>query len=481
MADFTKLNFINIGPNGPFRASGQLQTLPEDVDEIIDHIEKMRQRKVVLHFHGGLVNEKMGIETAKKMHHVYEVTGSHSIAFVWETGLLETIHSNLSTIGSSAFFKKICHHIISLTAQFFFDQTGKGPVGRLAPEEVDNERLQDQPFVYYDESFQQLSAFPDTNALDQHISEIEVELEAELEADLELDTILSEEVPDLPLLNQDFIKDIREDQSKGFPYWIKLARHLAQIIIRTIRRHYTKTDHGFYPTLVEEIIREFYVADLGKWVWSGMKDAASAMWLPHDSFPQNELRAGTYFLDQLASLQVHHPKLTIDLVGHSAGSIAICHLLRSASKRYPALRFRNVLFLAPACSTDLFRQAVVHHPEQFERFRMFTMEDHLECKDILVPMMYTRSLLYLVSGVLEDEVDQPLVGMERYLSGEVPYNDTALLEVRNYLLENFPERLILATTDSLALPGQQSTAVTHGGFDDDHSTLESLQFILQGG
>ena len=37
---------------------------------------------------------------------------------------------------------------------------------------------------------------------------------------------------------------------------------------------------------------------------------------------------------------------------------------------------------------------------------MFTMTDENEKKDRLVPVIYPHSLLYLVSGVVEPEVDQ---------------------------------------------------------------------------
>ena len=35
---------------------------------------------------------------------------------------------------------------------------------------------------------------------------------------------------------------------------------------------------------------------------------------------------------------------------------------------------------------------------------------------LLVPVIYPASLLYFVSGLLEDEADQPLIGMQRYLA-----------------------------------------------------------------
>ena len=48
------------------------------------------------------------------------------------------------------------------------------------------------------------------------------------------------------------------------------------------------------------------------------------------------------------------------------------------------------------------------------------MTDELEQADRLIPVIYPHSLLYFVSGVLEDEADKPLLGMERYLTRRLP-------------------------------------------------------------
>lgn len=67
MADFGKLNFVNVGPGGTFRASGAVRTTPEDVDAIFEHLRAADTRKLVLYFHGGLVPESAGMATAEKM------------------------------------------------------------------------------------------------------------------------------------------------------------------------------------------------------------------------------------------------------------------------------------------------------------------------------------------------------------------------------------------------------------------------------
>ena len=55
------------------------------------------------------------------------------------------------------------------------------------------------------------------------------------------------------------------------------------------------------------------------------------------------------------------------------------------------------------------------------QFRMFTMTDDAERKDGLLPVVYPRSLLYFVSGLLETGPDgkgepgDPLVGLSTLL------------------------------------------------------------------
>src|SRR5690606_11603846 len=95
-----------------------------------------------------------------------------------------------------------------------------------------------------------------------------------------------------------------DDGSKGFiEVAMTLAGYLAKVVVAVIKRYIRKTDHGFYPTVVEEILRAVYVADLGEWVWGGMKDVASGMWKPNDGLGGEDMHGGRYFLAGLSALQ----------------------------------------------------------------------------------------------------------------------------------------------------------------------------------
>ena len=64
MALFSKLNYINVGPNGTFKKSGNIHTVPSDIDAIFAHLTASHSQKLAVHFHGGLVGEAKGEEVA---------------------------------------------------------------------------------------------------------------------------------------------------------------------------------------------------------------------------------------------------------------------------------------------------------------------------------------------------------------------------------------------------------------------------------
>ena len=109
------------------------------------------------------------------------------------------------------------------------------------------------------------------------------------------------------------------------------------------------------------------------------------------------------------------------------------------------------------------------------------MSDELEKADRLVPVVYPRSLLYLVSGILEDEPDKPLVGMQRDDANQPPFHAERYPEiqaVRRYL-QSQEGRTIWSLSE--IGPGRLSNAARHGDFDNDQTTLASLAYIISHG
>ena len=477
MTEFTKLNYINIGPGGTFRPSGNLQTSAADIDAIFKYLEQSNTKKLAVHFHGGLVKEESGEGIARNMKPVYEAGGAHSLTFIWETGLVETITRNLTDIHNTKLFQKLIRYVFKqLTKRLGADISGRGPSESMTMAEIETELSKIDKFEVFESRARSGAQSLDEASLEQAKDEMTLEYQMELQADQ--DFLDSEEKL---LFQETYLKsqieaDLRED-GRGFEI-IKVARTLARVTYRVLKRYWKGRDHGLYPTTVEELLREFYLDDFGAWVWDGMKTIAKKMWYPNSENIDQYSHPGTYFLEKLGSFQSENPGFIVDFVGHSAGAIAICQMLKSANLAGTIPEIRNIVFLAPACTSQLMHNEIVSKEERYESFRMFTMQDKYEKEDRLVPFIYTRSLLYFISGVLEpNEVDTPIAGMERFWTGEKPFEDDYLVSSAAWLKSSGKNRNVLSVTES-TISGMKSESVTHGGFDNDEKTLSSLTYII---
>ena len=482
----SKIHYVNVGPKGTFHNRNDIQSVPGDIDAIIDHVGQQNLKKIAIHFHGGLIKESSGMKIAEKMVSVFRDADSHGVTFVWETGLLETISRNIDSIHQTRLFKKLLKLVIRHAGKRLGGIGGRGPGATIPYTEIEAELARDIPF----EDFNQTEAESrgagslSETQLDASTADLEQEIEEDLEVDAdEMEELLKTEAPGTKLFDQARVSEAAaEEQARGISTFITVAKAVAVIVKEVIRRYIKKTHHGFYPTVVEEILRYYYLADLGAWVWGGMKDAAHNMWLPNGGLDGLEQHAGTYFIEKLAALQAEHPELIIDLVGHSAGSIAICEMLKAAAEQHVSLKIRHILFLAPACTSELMSSEVIAHPERYGRFRMFTMRDDYESDNSLLKGVYTRSLLYFIAGVLEQRVDEPVAGMQRYLTGKEPYDKEPFLTVKRFLDQPGEDRLVLSNSQRItpnAPPGLRTTAEEHGAFDDDGPTRASLTAIIK--
>ncbi len=165
-----------------------------------------------------------------------------------------------------------------------------------------------------------------------------------------------------------------------------------------------------------------------------------------------------------------------------------CELFAAISRRYHGkLPIRNVIFLAPAVTSQLFYTNMLKNQSEFGDLYMFTMPDKLERQDAvlaavnsLLAVVYPSSLLYVVSGILEEEVDLPLLGMLRFNTGTSPFDSQKLQKVRDYLLTPGKRRLTMSAADGPVPVGQlASRATSHGAFSADGPTLDSIQLIIK--
>jgi Alpha/beta hydrolase of unknown function (DUF900) len=481
-----KLTYISIGAGGTL--SGDLHTTSSDIDAILEYVSGPAVQKVVLHFHGGLVNTEAGELTAARMVPLYrDRARSHPVVFIWQTGFLETVEDNIRQIRETKLFQKILAYAVQqLAKRLHIPIPGRGAGQAESIPEIEAKIAVPGGLQSYDVGArggaQKLKREQLPMIQTEAEAEVDEQLENELLQDPGLEAILRIEVPNTKLLDKNAVIDPKAPPSRGFISVTKLAVAIGKIVFHVAERYIDHHDHGFGPTVVEETLRELYLADLGAWVWSGIKDLSEKMWLPNDKLTGKDLHGGYYLLEGLARVQNHKPTLNIDLVGHSAGSIAICHLLKTAAISQLTLKIRNIIFMAPACTSALFLDEIVRHPKRFANFRMFTMNNQFEEDNHLVSIIYERSLLYLVAGILESQEDTPIAGMMRFCTGAPPFDSPNLNEVKNFLFPQNGQRLVLSRTSvtaPLAPEGFRSNATRHQDFNTDDDTLNSLVAMIK--
>lgn len=484
------LHQIHVGPRGTFQRAGTVQTTPEDVDRIIAHLEQHQLDRIGIYLHGGLVDEQAGMAGAERFRQVFAGAGLHGISLVWETGWWETIQKNLTTVFSTKLFQWLVEKVIEKLLQQFTGLGAKGPGGAQVK---GADLLQDASvdIEFANQARRQLEA---KSALDleKWRKEWEGELELDIEADQQfqqwyLDQDQRTELFDDPTLSLE--SDTHAPRDKAGITWLAVASKLASIAYRVGTRFWNGRDHGLHATTVEEVFREFYLTDLLKTLeWDNMKLAAREMWLPNEGLSDLSQHVGTYFLDQLIALKQRRPGLTIDLVAHSAGAIVTCALFAVLRKRYAEqIALRNVIFLAPASTSLLFHAQMLQGSPLFSNFYLFTMPDELERRDAVMrpahaslQVVYPSSLLYVVSGMFEEEVDAPLLGMIRFSSGQRPFDSQKLQKIRNFLLAPGKQRLILSSANPPAsAEALASCATSHSEFSSESRTMQSIRLILQ--
>ncbi len=221
-----------------------------------------------------------------------------------------------------------------------------------------------------------------------------------------------------------------------------------------------------------------------KALWSQMKQNAGEA-----GNKSNGDRGGWLTLMALAELKNTVPELEIHLVGHSAGSILLGHLL----DHFPGLGLKaaSCSLYAPACTLDFanghYIKAVTKGALPMESFHLHLLSEALELDDTVGP--YQKSLLYLISRALEPWHKTPILGMEMAYDPDTAkrgrqydtWHPDTLSSVRRW--QKFwgerPRQLI--STDQVPTRGVWKRGVlkevlhsidaAHGGFDNDIQTV----------
>ena len=457
---------------------------------------------LVVHVHGGLVDRAAGEGIATRLDPRYRATGAIPLFPVWESGLLETVRNNLGAVAKEALFRVLVDRLQDLVLRKFGQDDGTRAAGSLPPIDTSVHREQWRKALQENDA-SQLPAEPAPGPGLTELQELEERaLEQELATDLELLQVTAEVANALrpaeevaadqatrsaaapvrrsaaTLMDPDALEELLEEDVTGtrsvVTAW-KVAKAIAKVGARVLRRYLAGRDHGLHATIVEETLRAFYLGNIGGLLWKTMKGDTA------DHFGGDpQVHGGTAILEALAHRLDAGDRPRVTLVGHSAGSVFLGHFLAASEARLGDRLSFDVALLAPAATFDLAAATYARHRSRITGLRMFTMTDANERADRLVPVLYPHSLLYFISGVLEPQADEPLLGMQRFFDSEAfPAVSFPTLAEGKAMLDTFPHAHVWSVAQQGA--GRSSSAVSHGGFDDDPDTLESLEHLLKEG
>lgn len=204
-------------------------------------------------------------------------------------------------------------------------------------------------------------------------------------------------------------------------------------------------------------------------IWSEMKENAG------HAFGNG--RGGDLLVTALQKLRATWgDDLEVHLVGHSAGSIILGHLLSSAGARQSDAMIRSVHLYAPACTVQFANQHYAPNERLMKQLYIDLLSDRVERND-QVAAIYRKSLLYLVSNALEIDLRTPILGLENafkedYGGWDGTSSTNEALRAWRDAAENAGlhpgNRLGVYDEDKMvvALP-DKSIPASHGGFDND--------------
>jgi len=239
---------------------------------------------------------------------------------------------------------------------------------------------------------------------------------------------------------------------------------------------------GFLENLTEakDRVLELTLARAGFRLWGEMKENAQlASAHPHN---RGAIQLVAQYVEMAKKQLASHDKAgwELHIVGHSAGSIFAAHALPLLSNL--GIPLKSVQFLAPAIRTDTFKNLLLpsleagHTPLP----SLYILSDKLERGDCVGP--YAKSLLYLVSNAFEGTREVPILGMKACLDADPT--------LASLFSGNVDGRPALVVSEGIPIdPAQETAAIkqgasvshSHGGFDNDCATMNSVLVRVLGG
>jgi hypothetical protein len=448
---------------------------------------------LTIYFHGGLVSLSSGEAQANQLNTAFLSGKSSPLFIIWETGLLEVVGQNLPAIFNEAIFQRILRRV----AQFVKGKLDKSLLPAAA------RAITPLPLVHEDQIQAEIniaqtggvmfaSTPVDQVAPNETLTPVEqAQIQNEIQNDIQLQ-IQAQQIANsrqdstvvaraaaaqgstVTLMDPAVLDDIAPAApgAKGILSIVTLALHIVKVVARIIERFAHHRDHGPYLTISEEILREFYIGNAGKFIWDGIKKEVD------EAFGTTNDCGGASLVGHISALWGAGINLRVTLIGHSAGSIYISRLLKKLDAQMPPDFTVDVVFVAPACTFAVFADSLKQAGGRIRDLRIFGMGDPIEMKNAIAGPIYPASLLYFVSGVLEDQADEPILGMQRFYTLPVYASGFPDIDsVKAFAPLNLPEAF--AWSDVTQGDGANCDMHSHGGWSTDAPrTIESVLEIV---
>jgi hypothetical protein len=448
--------------------SPSLHTISAQQEEL--PLSNEQHRHILLHVHGGLVGKEHARQTGERFQCYLQGSDFELVLLIWRTGIWETIRDELGRVSVADIFGQLVD-MAERGVGRWLSATGQGKSGITPATSAEVEKLLQESEFRTDTWLDALlvSAPLSIEKLEELSETIEREVGARftLEATGVYEEKLDPKEYELALTLQ------QQPGKSGAIASSVLAIASGRVVLRSLKRFIQSTHHGWRATICEEVLRELGGKTLGKHLWGNMKHRAEELFAGVDT---DNLSAGTRLLAELERFQCENPNAIIDVCCHSAGAIVVCQMLKAIAINQRRVNLRHLIFLAPACTTSLFEDTVLAHRDLFRHAYLFTMTDEYEQRDSVIPVIYPRSLLYFVSGLLEDAPATPLLGLVRFLDKKRHKGNETLRRIAKFF-EGADQGTIILSPINREL-GRCSEAVQHGAFDDDEATLKSLFHII---
>lgn len=211
-------------------------------------------------------------------------------------------------------------------------------------------------------------------------------------------------------------------------------------------------------------VLEYLVSRPGTLLWNEMKSDAKAAFVRSGAGTESV----RIFLRALEDLPQSKRK-KIHIVGHSTGAILFAYMLKAFGDE--DITIESVSLLAPAATLSLYNRAylpVLRNEKRLSINKMFiyNLKDELE-RDDSVAIVYRKSLLYLVSNAFESKDKRrarsaKILGMEKFSKEAVTVDGVPTVYYSD------------------GLSGNKTRFTSHGGFDNDSVTMNSILKTILG-